>query len=74
MNIGTRYTRKHTVRRERDYEEVNAPIAGADYNIQTALIGKPLEDKKLHLFKGDTLAYFAACALAIGAVIVKVSS
>lgn len=73
MNIGTRYTKQHVLRRAGDYEELNTPISGADYSVQTALIGKPVEERKLRLIKHDHLAYFAACVLAVGAFALSVS-
>lgn len=47
MNIGSRYSKERTIFRVgRDYEEMNPHIEGCSFDIQSALIGAPLEQKQ----------------------------
>lgn len=67
MKIGSRYTPKHHVRTTHAvYEEVNAPVQGHAFDIQSALIGKPKPWQQRRRDICSWALYWAALGLALG--------
>lgn len=74
MNIGKRYTKQHVLKRATtDYEELNAPVSSHEFNIQSALIGAPLDVRNTQTRSKDVLLYTAALIVGVGSFVLSLS-